>query len=659
MTNTSRSRILVTTFILFVFAAFAVGVNWRGAAATALPLKAAEMTPVSVSIPNVTAAQGSIATVPIVVGDVTGLGVVSFDTHIAYDPAILQPATPPVDRTGTLSSGMAVNPVMHGPGHLVISAFLNGPIAGSGTLINLRFNVVGTTGQSTTIMFETFTDTGGGIHPAFMFNEGIPSSFTTDGSLTIGGATPTASPTPTATNQATPTASPALPIPVVLPNVNAAQGSIISVPINIGDVTGYGVSAFETQVTFDPAVVQPASPAFDLTGTLGERMFPFPNVSHPGHLIIPAFQPAPAVAGAGALIYLRFSVVGAPGQSTSLTLEDWTNPANHLFNGFMFNEGYPGRSTTSGSVTVTEAAVSGTVTYGNTTGNLTPRSVSNVIISGAGSLAGCLTSTGFPGGDYLLSGFTTGSYTVTPSKTGGVNGAISSFDAARISQHVAGIVLLAGNPLTVADVSRNGVVTSFDAAQIARYVAGIPGSGSTGSWRFGPASRTYASVASAIAGENYSALLMGEVSGDWSNSSSRPATGSTRAVNVGLPRTVMSAGQDVLVPVNVRGIGKKGVISYEFDLRYDPSLIQPNADAVDLTSTVSGNLSVVTNVIEPGLLRVVAYGPMPINSDGVLLNLRFAAVGKTGESSPLSFERFMFNEGEPRVNATRGQVELF
>jgi hypothetical protein len=66
----------------------------------------------------------------------------------------------------------------------------------------------------------------------------------------------------------------------------------------------------------------------------------------------------------------------------------------------------------------------------------------------------------------------------------------------------------------------------------------------------------------------------------------------------------------------------------------------------------------VTNAKEPGLLRVVVYGAMPIDDNGVLLNLRFSAVGAVGSISPLTFERIMFNEGEPRVSVADGEVAL-
>jgi hypothetical protein len=167
------------------------------------------------------------------------------------------------------------------------------------------------------------------------------------------------------------------------------------------------------------------------------------------------------------------------------------------------------------------SGITGNVIYGNAiSGPVGPRFVSNVLISAAGSPA-ISDLTDFPGGAYSLTGFGAGNYTVTPSKTGGVN-SITSFDAAKIAQHVAATNTLSGNALIVADVSGNGVVSSFDAAQIARYVTSTPPFGLAGTWKFVPVSRSYASVTGSIAGENFTALLMGEVSGNWTNTGARP-----------------------------------------------------------------------------------------------------------------------------------------
>ncbi len=81
-----------------------------------------------------------------------------------------------------------------------------------------------------------------------------------------------------------------------------------------------------------------------------------------------------------------------------------------------------------------------------------------------------------PCGTYSLSGFVAGSYTRSASKVGGIPVAtITSFDSARIAQHVVGLMpFTEPTQSTVADVSGTGGVTSFDAALIARYVVSLP-----------------------------------------------------------------------------------------------------------------------------------------------------------------------------------------
>jgi hypothetical protein len=304
-------------------------------------------------------------------------------------------------------------------------------------------------------------------------------------------------------------------------------------------------------------------------------------------------------------------------------------------------------------------SISGMVTYANSVGSPAQRLVSGVAVTGTGS-SGVSTATGYPDGTYTLTGFGPGSYTVTLSKGGAANGSITSFDAAKIAQHTAGTATLTANQLVAADVSGNGSVTSFDAGQVARFAAGVAGQGSTGNWVFGPASRAYPSVTGSVAGENYSALLMGEVSGNWTNAPARPVGSgrSAKSIGIKLPTIIAQAGKAVTVPVSVQGIATKGVISYEFDLKFDPSVIQPDERPFDATRTVSRGLSVVTNEIEPGLLRVVVYGPMPIERDGVLVNLRFTAIGEPGSASPLAWEHIVLNEGSYEMTATDGRVQL-
>jgi Cohesin domain/Dockerin type I domain len=447
---------------------------------------------------------------------------------------------------------------------------------------------------------------------------------------------------------------------VTLPAVTASPGTQVILPVTIGDTTGAQIISYDLQITFDSSVVQPSSPSYDTTGTLSSNMAITPNADNSGHLVISAFQTDP-IAGAGTLINLKFTVVGTSGQSTAMTFADYTDGLGNFHPGCQLNEGTPGCATTNGSVSIFGVAISGTVTYGNPSGSPTPRFVSNVTITGNGS-PNVSTTTAAPGanaGQYALSGFGPGAYTVVPSKNGGVNGGITSFDAARVAQHVAGTNMLTGNALIVADVSANGTVTSFDSAQIASYVVSGSNPGVTGTWRFAPASRPYASVTSSISGQDYTALLMGEVSGNWLNTGARAVNAAgPESVSVSAPRLVTSANGEILMPVSVENVVNKGVIAYEFDLRYDPLVVQPQADPVDLIGSVSRGLTAVAKTDEPGLLRVAVYGALPIDSNGLLLTLKFTAIGTPSSVTPLTWERFMFNEGDATTLAANGEVEI-
>lgn len=376
-----------------------------------------------------------------------------------------------------------------------------------------------------------------------------------------------------------------------------------------------------------------------------------------------------------------FTEPSSPEAAYTLRTFDVSAFANGSSHALLFT--YSGPTTGSASFVVDNVSllascpngtISGTVTYANAAAP--PVFISNATVNGIGSpnVSAVTSVPGVTAGQYTLTGFGNGPYTVSPSKTTGQNG-ISSNDAARIAQHVASTVVLSTNNQKVsADVSNNGSISSFDAGQIAIFVASGAGAGTgiTGTWRFflppgpsfpvgaSPTSRTYASVTGNLTGEDFVGILSGDVSGNWNNTGARTnERGPERAIDVNLPNIKAPADKEVIVPVNVSGVADKGIISYEFDLRYDPNVIQPMADLVDVAGTASRGLIAVSNSKEPGLIRVVLYGPIPVSDEGVLLNLRFAPVGVAGSVSPLTWEQIMFNEGDPPVDAFNGQIELF
>ena len=430
--------------------------------------------------------------------------------------------------------------------------------------------------------------------------------------------------------------------------ISTRTGQVVTVPINVDDTTGKGLLSYDFTITYNPAVIN--SPTVDWTGTLSSGMTVTTN-SLAGTLKVSGFSANP-LAGAGTLLKINFNAVGAVGSTSGVN-----------FTSFMFNEGGACLSTTNGSVNIASGSITGTVNYGNALpAGLRP--VPNTTLSAAGSI-NVTTATG-SAGTYSLSGMGSGAYTVTPSKSGGFDPVtiITSNDAARIAQHSVGIVTLDANQMIAADVSGTGGVTSFDAALIARFTVGLPGAGSTGTWKFVPTSRSYSDVTTDHAGDDYQAYLMGDVTGNWvaptpfAGLAVEPEKPAKDAIRVEMGSFDADRDGTFNVPLKVADTGDKGIISYQFDVIYDPTVLEAQATLADAAETLSGRMNVVTNVIEPGTLKVAVYGAYPLVGDGVLLNLHFKAIGEVGSKSDLKFVNFMFNEGLPSANPVDGKVTV-
>lgn len=449
---------------------------------------------------------------------------------------------------------------------------------------------------------------------------------------------------------------------VSIPDVQSLTGVVATIPVNTSEMTTRGAISADFTVNYNPAVLTPdATPTFGValgsvgTSNGGGRVLTVSNPS-PGTLVISIFGTL-EFQGSGPLVNLNFNVIGSPATSSLLTFGSPT---------FRYNEGSPCVNLTNGSLTVISGTISGTVSYGNVVGlPAAPRHVPNTTLNAAGSIPQSTVTA--LNGTYSLSGMGAGSYTVTPSKTGGDFGALSGLDSAYIAQYVVGIA--PGNAIDatqqiVADVSGAGGISSFDAALIARYVASLPNSGSSGTWIFVPVNRMYPDVNASQSGQDYAALLMGDVTGNWSDPSATrssypgPIIPTQEPVSMALGKARVSTGSDFTVPITISSTKGKGIVSYQFDLNYDPSVLRAQPIAVDVSGALSNGMSVTVNSETPGLLKVVVFGAVPLNGEGLLLNLKFTAIGELGSASTITLQNLMLNEGNPWSVSTEGRVEI-
>jgi hypothetical protein len=328
----------------------------------------------------------------------------------------------------------------------------------------------------------------------------------------------------------------------------------------------------------------------------------------------------------------------------------------------------------------TPGSISGTATYG-TAPSGPARSVPGVSLTALGNTA---SNTGTnAAGAYLLTGFDSGEYVVTAEKTGDVNGSISGLDAARVAQHVAGLISLTPNQQLAGDATNNGSLSGLDAARIAQFAAGLANPGIAGQWKFSPASRTYPSVNGPLANQNYEAILVGDVTGNWTPSAApRPnraeePTGDKpkgtllptadyemlteslerTPAELNLPETAKAtAGQQLIIPVNIGKTAGAGVLSYEFTVYFDPGKIRPAGDPVSAAGALSAGWTVVHNAHVPGQLKVVAFGTAALAGDGALLNLRFDAVADFAEGAEIKLADIRLNEQDLTLRTSEADL---
>jgi hypothetical protein len=309
--------------------------------------------------------------------------------------------------------------------------------------------------------------------------------------------------------------------------------------------------------------------------------------------------------------------------------------------------------------------ISGRVHYGTNVS----KNVAGVSINVTGSQSSStLTDSS---GNYSISLPAGGNYTLTPSKTGDVNG-ISAFDAAQVAQHVAGIITLNGNQQIAGDASNNGTLSAFDAALIAQTVAGIPNAGIAGTWKFVPSNRSYNPLSADQINQDFDGILVGEVSGNWTppaapsgvstdlaskglSSTTAPGESPAANVTVALPFKVDPAGSTSTIPVLVGDTTGLNVIGYDFTMTFDSAVLSPQNPVFETAGTLSAGWSITPNTSTPGQVRIVAFNPTPpLSGSGTLIKLKFTVVGSNGNSTPLTWTNFVFNEGDPTAALING-----
>jgi hypothetical protein len=397
-----------------------------------------------------------------------------------------------------------------------------------------------------------------------------------------------------------------------LPDLSGQVGTTITAGLDVANASG--LVAFDLGLSFDASILEIIS--ISAGAVLNNWSF-LHNATPSGEIVISAAS-VNELSGSGALAELEFKVIGDPGDVASLT-----------FSSVQLNDGAITSTLVDGSVTVAPySAVSGLITYwGDAQKPLTGAALS---LRGPGLHSASTDVSGaFTFGQLLNS-----SYTLTPEHSG-YGSVITAYDAALTLQHAVGLQTLTGHAAIAADVNRNGSINSMDVYHILRHAAGIAEiSVAAGpAWVFDPAQRQYAQIETALTAQNFSATLLGDVSGNWNTITQQ--SGST--VKIAVSSVADYRGDRTLSRVVMQSPVAK-VYSVDLVMDYDLGAIPSEIVAQSFTGTVNDE--------KPGEIRAALISPEGLSGDTIFLRLEFAGT----QSPAMRIISASINEGAVLVD---------
>lgn len=132
-------------------------------------------------------------------------------------------------------------------------------------------------------------------------------------------------------------------------------------------------------------------------------------------------------------------------------------------------------------------------------------------------------------------------------------------------------------------------------------------------------------------------------------------------ITVTAPTATVTPGNSFTVSIIASDTTGQGATGFETRIQFDPAVIQPTGPNTGCSTvgTLFAGASVTCNLFPtPNVLSIIVFGVVPISGGGPIVNVNFQAVGPFGSSSPLIFNSFVFNEGDPASVTVNGNISL-
>ena len=276
--------------------------------------------------------------------------------------------------------------------------------------------------------------------------------------------------------------------------------------------------------------------------------------------------------------------------------------------------------------------------------------IDGVIVNTSGS--GMMTATSNQQGFYQLQSLEIGgNYTATPSRpifNDWSAHLITTYQAALTLRNAVGLENFSSNQVKAADVNKDGSVTSYDAALIAQFAVGLPRltDSRVGEWVFSPAFYSYYDLTTDYEDQDYTGILLGDVTGDWDQSFGQKKP--VMVQNLAWTDEIKIDSDRITIPIKMTD--QQDVMSWQLHLKFDPTILQ--FDRVE-----KGNAAKFLPLIEnynDGNLYLGSYSAEAIHSAESFANVTFKILETTSKQVEIEVPHFQVNNNQ----AHQGTITL-
>ena len=385
-------------------------------------------------------------------------------------------------------------------------------------------------------------------------------------------------------------------VPVSLPDIQATPGETVTAPVEVGDVSGEDIQAFDFTVTYDPSLVEVTANPSGLSAS-DNADFRVNNPSE-GELSVAVTSGADAsLDGSGSLAELEVTAASDVAGTTDLT-----------FASFQFNEGTPSAALSAGSVSVQDVFVS--------LPDIAAQSGEEVEIDIETT---DLTETGPRSYQFDLS--------YDPS-------VLSNVEVVQEGTLSEGIDL-------ESTVDQDGGTVSVAASA---GTESLEGSGTLLTIR--------GTLSSGSAPLEFSSFQFeeGRISAE-----TQPGSLSVADIIVSFPEVSARIGSSQLIDVQATDLTVgTDVESYQFTFGFDPEVL--DVTGIETEGTLSEGVNDTEIQVNGNTATVAVASSSPLEGSGSLIQIQTETVA-VGES-PLEFRSFQFNEGDPTAATEDGRVTV-